>query len=73
MILVELDETDAILAESVAHRCSEYGEVVSITIHRNPNYAMVVMSNRMETYKVAASLGGSTIGTSALINLEQKR
>ncbi len=73
MLLVDLKEPDAKLAQIVTEHCAKYGKVVSVKIHRNPAaFAMVVMADRMQTYEVAAHLGGSTVGTSALINLEQK-
>jgi len=73
MILVDLKESDAKLVQIVTDHCSPYGKVMSVKIHRDPNaFAMVVMGDRMQTYEIAARFGGSTIGTSALVNLEQK-
>jgi hypothetical protein len=73
MLLVDLKESDARLAQVVTDHCAEFGKVVSVKIHREPAaFAMVVMGDRMQTYEIAAHFGGSTIGTSALINLEQK-
>ena len=73
MLLVDLKESDAKLAQVVTDYCSPYGKVVSVKIHRDPSpFAMVVMGDRMQTYEIAALFGGSTIGTSALVNLEQK-
>ena len=73
MLQVDLKETDAKIAKVVTDHCSPYGKVVSVKIHRSQSpFAMVDMANRMQTYEIAAQFGGSTIGTSALINLEQK-
>ena len=73
MLIVDLKEPDARLAQVVTEHCAKFGKVASVKIHRDPTtFAMVVMGDRMQTYEVAAHFGGSTIGTSALINLEQK-
>ena len=73
MLLVDLKDSDATLVQVVSEHCAKFGKVVSVKIHReSAAFAMVVMGDRMQTYEVAAHLGGSTIGTSALINLEQK-
>ena len=73
MLLVDLKEPDARLAQIVTEYCAKFGRVVSVKIHRDQNpFAMVVMGDRMQTYEVAAHFEGSTIGTSALITLEQK-
>ncbi len=73
MLLVDLTVPDARLAQVVTEYCAKFGKVLSVKIHRNQNpFAMVVMGDRMQTYEVAAHFAGSTVGTSALINLEQK-
>jgi hypothetical protein len=74
MLLVDLKDSDEKLAQFVTDQCSQYGKVLSVKINRNPNsFAMVVMADRMQTYRIAEAFGGSTVGTSALVNLEQKR
>ena len=73
MLLVDLKAPDAKLVQVVTEYCAKFGKVVSVKIHRDQNpFAMVVMGDRMQTYEVAAHFGGSTIGSSALITLEQK-
>jgi hypothetical protein len=70
---VDLKKTDRELSQYITTRCSDFGNVRSVTIHRDPTpFALVVMTNRMETLELAGQYGGSSFGGSALIHLEQE-
>ena len=73
MLPVNLNDTDRNLRQSIAHRCSETGHVVSVRVHRLPTpFVLVEMSRREESADLAARFGGSTFGTLALVHLEHK-
>lgn len=73
MLEVDLNVTDLQVGESVAQRCAEFGKVTAVKVHRTPSaFALVEMTTREQTNELAASYGGSTFGTCALIHLQQK-
>ncbi len=73
MLEVNLQVDDPQLGQSVAETCARFGAVKSVKVHRSPSaFALVEMQSREQTTEVAATYGGSTFGTCALIHLQQK-
>lgn len=73
MLEVDLDGPDLLVERSITESCSAFGAVASVKVHREPSpFALIEMSQREQTYEVAAQYGGSAFGTSALIHLAQK-
>ncbi len=73
MLEVDLNDPDMNVERSITERCAKYGRVTSVKLHRKPSpFALIEMSQREQTYEVAAQYGGSAFGTSALVHLGQK-
>ena len=73
MLEVDLNDPDNNVARSITESCAKYGRVTSVKVHREPSpFALIEMSQREQTYEVAAQYGGSAFGTSALVHLAQK-
>ena len=73
MLEVDLNVPDLEVGQNVALSCSKFGHVASVKVHRTPSaFALIEMANREQTSELAASYGGSTFGTCALIHLQQK-
>ena len=73
MLEVDLDSPDMVVERSITESCSMYGRVASVKVHREPSpFALIEMSQREQTYEIAAQYGGSAFGTSALVHLAQK-
>ncbi|MEO7726723.1 MAG: hypothetical protein ABIS45_05675 [Burkholderiales bacterium] len=73
MLEVDLESPDLTVERSIAESCSIYGRVTSVKVHREPSaFALIEMSQREQTFKVAAQYGGSAFGTSALVHLTHK-
>ena len=73
MLEVDLQIEDPKLGETVAETCARFGSVKSVKVHRSPSaFALVEMMSREQTSELAATYGGSTFGTCALIHLQQK-
>jgi hypothetical protein len=71
---MELDLNNANrLVELITKRCSVHGRVTSVEVHHGPTpFALVEMSRREQTEKVASQYQGSIFGNTALVRLEQK-
>ena len=73
MLEVDLDGPDAVVERSITESCAKYGRVASVKVHREPSaFALIEMTQREQTYEIAAQYGGSAFGTSALVHLKQK-
>ena len=73
MLEVDLEGNDMIVERSITESCSVYGRVASVKVHRQPSpFALIEMSRREQTYRVAAQYGGSAFGTAALVHLAPK-
>ena len=73
MLQVDFLEPDQKIAQFVSMRCSSFGKVVSIEIHRLPRpHALVEMASPSEALRVTAQFGGLTFQASARIPLERK-
>jgi len=73
VLQVDLNKTDRELGQFVAARCSGFGIVRSVKIHRTPTpFALVEMGTHHDTLELAAQHGGSAFGSCALIHLEQE-
>ena len=73
MLQVDLQKDDRELGQLVAARCSGFGLVRSVKIHRSPTpFALVEMGTHLDTLELAAQHGGSAFGSCALIHLEQE-
>ena len=73
MLEVDLEDPDKNVERSITESCAKYGRVTSVKVHRDPSpFALIEMSQREQTYQVAATYGGSAFGTSALVHLAQK-
>jgi hypothetical protein len=72
--LMELDLNNATaLVELITKRCSAYGKVASVEVHREPSpFALVEMSRPDQTEKVASQYQGSIFGNAALVRLKHK-
>lgn len=73
--LMELDlkNADTLVALVIAKRCSTYGPVASVAVHREPSpFALVEMLRPNHTEEVASHFQGSLFGNAALIRLEHK-
>jgi hypothetical protein len=59
MLEVDLDDTGALVEQSVTWSCSMYARVASVKVHRDPSpFALIEMSRRGQTYEVAAQTRG---------------
>lgn len=73
MLEVDINLPDPRLKRSITETCTRFGQVRSVKVHRNPSpFALIEMSQREQTYELAAQYGGSAFGTSALVHLAQK-
>jgi hypothetical protein len=73
MLEVDLESADPVVERSITESCSAFGRVASVKVHREPSaFALIEMSQREQTFEVAAQYGGSAFGTSALVHLAQK-
>ena len=73
MLEVDLESSDPMVERSITESCSVFGRVTSVKVHREPSaFALIEMSQREQTFEVAAQYGGSAFGTSALVHLAQK-
>ncbi len=73
MLQVDLREPDYKIAQYIRARCSGFGAVVSVTIHRSPSpFALVLMAQRIATQQVADQYVGAAFGNSLLIHLDQR-
>jgi hypothetical protein len=70
---LDLKNADALVELLIAKRCSTYGPVASVEVHREPSpFALVEMLRRDHTEEVASHFQGSIFGNAALIRLEHK-
>jgi len=68
---VDLTQSDLELSQYITARCSGFGIVRSVQIHRDPTpFALVEMITRNVTLELAGEYGGSVFGSAALIHLE---
>jgi hypothetical protein len=72
---VDFDEVE--LEEIIARKCSEYGSVIDVEIHREDDpllydLAIVEMSSRREASRVVDELGGREYGASVMIKIIHK-
>ena len=73
MLQVDLTKTDQELSAVITARCSGFGIVKSVKIHRSPTlFVLVEMASLSATLELAAQYGGSAFGSCALIHLEQE-
>jgi hypothetical protein len=73
MLEVNLTEPDYAIANYVAARCSGFGKVVSVKIHRSPKpFALVEMAHHLRTIALAGQYKASAFGNSVMIHLRQK-
>jgi hypothetical protein len=73
MLQVDLKNTDQELSRVITRRCSGFGDVRSVKIHRSPTaFALVEMATHHQTLELAAEYGGSAFGSCALVHLEQE-
>jgi hypothetical protein len=73
VLQVDLSDSDHTLAQYIKARCSGFGDVVSVTVHRAPTpFALVIMAHRIAPQKIADQYLGAAFGNSVLIHLEQK-
>ena len=73
MLQVDLAKPDRQLSQLIAMKCSSFGIVKSVQIHRNPTpFALITMSSRSEMLELAAMYGGSCFGMCAVIHLEEE-
>jgi hypothetical protein len=73
MLQVDLKATDQKVRQIIVEKCTKFGRVKSVKLHRTPTaFALVEMSTRDQTNELAAKYGGSVFGTCALIHLEHK-
>ena len=73
MLQVDLNVPDQTLAQTIKEQISTFGKVLSVNIHRLPSpFALIEMSQHVQTMELASRFGGSAFGTSALIHLAQK-
>ena len=72
--MMELDLNSAnMLVELIKERCSAFGQVASVEVHREPSpFALVEMSRRDQTEKIASQYQGSIFGSAALVRLKHK-
>jgi hypothetical protein len=71
---MELDLKNAtMLLELITKRRSAYGKAASVEVRQeSPPLALVQMSRRAQTEKVASRHQGSEFGNAALVRLERK-
>ena len=70
---LDLKNADTLVELVIAKRCSTYGPVASVEVHREPTpFAPVEMSRREHTEDVASHCQGSVFGNAALVRLEHK-
>ncbi len=74
MLHIDLTKSDRELSILIASRCSEFGTVKSIKIHRRPTpFALVEMSTQDEVLELAAYYDRTVFGTTVLLHLEQQK
>jgi hypothetical protein len=72
MLEVNLNRRDAIVERSISERCSVYGRVATVEVHREPSpFALIAMCTRDLTECVASHFQGSIFGCKALVRLTQ--
>ena len=73
MLEVDLNSTDTLVERSILERCSVYGRVATVEVHREPTpFALIAMCTRDHTDRVASHFQGSVFGCKALVRLAQK-
>ena len=73
MMELDLNMADMLVELLITKRCSTYGHVVSVEVHREPSpFALVEMVRRDHTEEVASQYQGSIFGNAALVRLEHK-
>jgi hypothetical protein len=71
MLELNLERPDMLVEQSIVARCSRYGRVASIEVHREPSpFALIEMLRPEETEGVASHYRGSIFGSAALIRLK---
>ncbi len=71
MLELNLDRPDMQVERSIVTRCSQYGLVASVEVHREPApFVLVEMLRRDQTEGVASQYQGSIFGSAALIRLK---
>jgi len=72
MLEVNLDNDDTLVKRSISERCSVYGRVATVEVHRKPTaFALVAMGTRDDTDRLASHFEGSVFGCQALLHLRQ--
>ena len=72
MLHIDLTKSDRELTILITSRCSEFGTVRSVKIHRRPTpFALVEMATHEEVLELAAYFERTVFGTSVLLHLEQ--
>jgi hypothetical protein len=72
VLYVDLKKTDEQLSLEVTTRCSEFGNVSLVKIHRGPkHFALVEMSTQIQALNLAAHFRRTSFGSCVLIYLEQ--
>jgi hypothetical protein len=60
---LDLKNSDTLVELVIAKRCSEYGALAAVEVHRDPSlFALVQMLRRGQTEQVAADYQGSIFG-----------
>jgi hypothetical protein len=68
---VDVHKSDQELSRDITARCSGFGSVKSVQLHRSPKlFALVEMANRNQALELATQYGGSTFGSCVLVHLE---
>lgn len=71
MLEMDLERPDKLVEQSIVTRCSRYGLVAGIELHRDPSpFALVKMVRPEQTRGVASEYQGSIFGSAALIRLK---
>ena len=70
---VDLKKTDRELSRDITARCSSFGVVRSVKVHRDPTtFALIKMVSHDDTLKLTGQYGVSTYHNVALVPLEQE-
>jgi len=73
MLQVDLKQTAQELSRLITVRCSAFGKVKSVQIHRSPKpFALVEMATRYEALELAAHYERTAFGTCVLLYLEDE-
>ena len=78
MLIVDAVDFDEIeLEDLIARKCSEFGSVIDVEIHREDDpdlydLAIVEMSSKREASRVVDKLGGRECGASVMIKIIHK-